>query len=128
MGSDMIWIDYREFARDLAEAQRLPSLRDYIGPEGQENEDKIASYLESAASYSGVGKIVGDLLDPNAPAVLFPGRRTDGLYVWPAELAYYVRKYHVRVPRELADRMASLNWRPPTADEIDWKRLGMGDR
>jgi hypothetical protein len=83
--------------------------------------------LESAPSYCGVGTIVGDVLNPNTPVVLLPGKRTDGVYVWQAELPYYIRKYHLRLPDELVERMASLNWQPPAKQEIDWQGLGLGD-
>jgi|SRR5215469_7062603 len=121
--SELIRIEYRELSANSAGSQSLPSLRDVASAQPQENEEDIARYLETAPAYSGLGKIVGDALDPSANAVLFPGRRTDGLYIWPSELAYYVRKYHIRLPQDLIERMASLNWRPPADDAIDWEKI-----
>ena len=91
--------------------------------EPQENEDKIARYLETAPSYAAAGKIVGDVLNPDEQVVLFPGAKTDGVFSWAAELYYYVRKYHLRVPTEFIEHMALRNWIPPTEDEVDWKAL-----
>jgi len=125
MVPDIIWVEYEEFSKASVESRHLPSLRDNIHAEAQEHEDEIARYLEIAPSYSGMGTIVGDVLNPNAQVILFPGRRTDGVFVWPAELSYYVRRYHLRVPDLLVERMASLNWQPPTEEDIDWQRLGM---
>jgi hypothetical protein len=126
------WISYRELdylephdkPATEAEARRtaseLLSLRDNISAEPQEHEEEIARYLEQAPGYSGMGKVVGDMLDPSVEVILFPGRNTDGCFVWPAELAYYVRRYHLRVPRHFVAHMASLNWWPPAEEEIDW--------
>ena len=123
--SNLISIDYKELATGAADRQNLPSLADNVSPEPQDHESEIARYLETAPSYSAMGKIVGDVLDPNAKAVLFPGSKTDGLYAWPSELAYYVRKYHLRIPKELREHMASRNWLPPKETEVDWKGIGL---
>ena len=120
-----ISITYKELVLGGSPSDGQPtlSLKDYVNSEPQDHEEDIARYLESAPSYCGVGTIVGDVLNPTTHVVLFPGKRTDGIYIWQAELAYYVRKYHLRVPLELVSRMASLNWQPHTEQEIDWKRL-----
>jgi len=120
---EIVSIRFRELSYNSDDSQTLPSLKDYVADLAQDHEEDIARYLEIAPSYSAVGKIVGDVLDPSAKAVLFPGSLTDGYYVWPSELAYYVRKYHVRVPQGLIERMKALNWQPPAKGEIDWKRL-----
>ena len=104
----------------------LLSLKDSVFAERQDHEEEIARYLESAPSYSALGKVVGDVLDPDAKAVLFPGKNTDGVYVWPAELAYYVRKYHIRLPQPLIERMVALSWQPPAEEDIDWENMGLG--
>jgi hypothetical protein len=129
MCANPIWLIYKELVLPGSSPNARPqlSLRDYLSPEPQNHEEEIARYLESAPAYSGVGKIVGDALNPDAPAVLFPGNRTDGLYVWQSELSYYVRKYHLRVPSELIERMSSLNWQPPAEQEIDWQLLHLAD-
>lgn len=122
----IIWLNYRELAHGAKHAEAYPSLRDFVGNEPHADEEKIATYLQTAPNYSAMGKIVGDVLSPDVPAVLFPGRNTDGVYCWPLDLAYYVRKYHIRLPEDFLEHMASRGWIPPGEDEIDWKRLGMG--
>jgi hypothetical protein len=121
--SDLVWIEYKELSHGAEGSENWPSLRDYLSAEPQDHEEDIARYLEIAPGYSGMGHVVGDILDPSAKVVLFPGTRTDGMYVWPNELTYYVRKYHVRVPQGLVKRMASLNWKPPKHDDLDWEKL-----
>ena len=126
--ADLICINYRELSSESADSQNLPSLRDSISAHPQNHEAEIALYLENAPAYSGVGKIVGDVLDTACKAVLFPGTRTDGLYAWPAELPYYVRKYHLRLPQDLIVHMASLDWQPPAERNIDWEKCYQGTK
>lgn len=71
-------------------------------------------------------KGVRDALDPEQNVVLFPGHNTDGTYLWPCELAYYVAKYHVRLPEAFVEHMASKNWMPPDPSEIDFEALYRG--
>lgn len=120
---DIVWLQFKELYYNCNASMTLLSLKECMSDQAQDHEEQIARYLESAPGYSGVGTIVGDELDPSAKVVLFPGRNTDGCYVWPSELVYYVRKYHVRLPQALIDRMKALNWQPPKKEEIDWKKL-----
>jgi hypothetical protein len=120
-------IDYEELWAErcsqpelVEEIPALPKLANCVAPEPQDHEEAIARYLETAPAHSAMGKVVGDALDPNAKVFLFPGSNTDGVFEWPSELAYYVRKYHVRVPQVLIERMVSQSWRPPREEEIDW--------
>jgi len=99
------------------------SLRDAMSDQAQPNEEEIIRYLELAPNYCAVGKVIGDKLNPDERAAVFPGMNTDGIYLWPMELAYYVRKYHVRLPKEFIERMASLNWKPPAKSSINYKEL-----
>src|SRR5665213_1855548 len=122
----IIVIDYREINPEVHKSSVLPSLRDWLSDEPNPNEGDVARYLETAPAYSGVGKTVGDVLDPNAKVVLFPGTRTDGAYLWPSELPYYVRKYHLKLPPDFLERIASLNWRPPAKTAINWENMDEG--
>jgi hypothetical protein len=125
-----IWIDYRELALEngdsLEDARELPSLRDAVCTTAHANEQKVIRYLENGPNYSAMGKVVRDVLDPGNGAMLFPGTNTDGLFLWPLELAYYVRKYHVRLPSAFLERMASRDWQPPSKTEINWESLYAG--
>jgi hypothetical protein len=48
--------------------------------------------------------------------------RTDGDFVWPDVLAYYVEKYGVELPPIFEARMASLGWSAP----VDVDIVGLG--
>jgi hypothetical protein len=125
--SQLIRIMFKEIAEECGNAASdLPSLRDAVATSPQDHEQDIIHYLESAPNYSAMGKVVRDVLDPDSGTILYPAVNTDGLYLWPLELAHYVRKYHVRLPQHFLDRMASLNWKPPPQTAIDYKKLYAG--
>src|SRR4051812_40591769 len=94
----LIRLEYRELVEVCEDRSSLPSLKEHASAVAQDNEAAIIQYLETAPNYSAMGKVTGDVLNPEEKVVLFPGTNTDGLYLWPAELAYYVRRYHVRLP------------------------------
>src|SRR5262249_54299803 len=45
---------------------------------------------------------------------------TDGEWIWPNDLRYYVRVYHCQIPEEFVLHMLSHNWFVPHSDELDW--------
>jgi hypothetical protein len=123
----VIHIDYKELAierGDISDSvSQLPSLRDAVSTHPQKNEDAIIQYLKGAPNYCAMGKVVRDVIDPENKALLYPGTNTDGLYLWPLELAYYVQKYHISLPHRFLERMAGRNWRPPLTAEMNWESL-----
>ena len=54
-----------------------------------------------------------DLLDPRAGNTCQYAVLTDGTWVWPNDLAYYLRTYHVVLPEEFLDHMATCDWTVP---------------
>jgi hypothetical protein len=38
---------------------------------------------------------------------------TDGVWVWPGTLSFYVEKYRVELPPDFIERMAALDWTCP---------------
>ncbi|MFF3453713.1 hypothetical protein ACFYXH_05155 [Streptomyces sp. NPDC002730] len=69
-----------------------------------------AQYLELGEVIVAASQWVDDLLDVDAKRICQYSIRTDGVWVWPSSLAYYVRKYHVKLPTEFLNRMASNDW------------------
>jgi hypothetical protein len=66
-----------------------------------------------------------DALDPTYTRIIDAPRElwTDGVYVWPADLAYYVERYHARLPRSFWYHARDNEWR--IASGIDPTRLSM---
>lgn len=77
-----------------------------------------ARYLDQGEIVVVASQWVDDLLDVDAKRICQYSIRTDGVWVWPSSLAYYVRKYHVKLPAEFLDRMASNYWRVGELEEV----------
>jgi hypothetical protein len=48
---------------------------------------------------------------------------TDGRWVWPNTLVYFVERYAVDLPGEFLDHMAANEWAPPELDQEELARL-----
>ncbi|MET7480947.1 hypothetical protein ABZT17_42390 [Streptomyces sp. NPDC005648] len=74
------------------------------------SEELAARYLEQGEVVVAAMQWVDDLLDADSKNICQYSIRTDGVWVWPDSLAYYVRKYHVQLPVEFLSRMESNDW------------------
>ncbi len=64
----------------------------------------VAQYLRSASVLVATSQRAGDALDISLADVSGISIRTDGLAMWPEDLAYYVETYGVAVPDDLVAR------------------------
>src|SRR5262245_7394725 len=110
---------YREMTDDPDEQQSLPSITEALSQSPQEFEDKVVAYLRNAICLGARGCYVQDALDPSSTAPLVPHLYTDCTYLWRLDTAYYVEKYHLRLPPDFISHMASMNWEPPTKLLVD---------
>jgi hypothetical protein len=114
------------FFRDLpfgeASDQRL---KDSLDRNAAQDAERITSYLRAAPVYATVPGLVSDVLDPEE-RVIGPLRYlTDGEWAWRSDLAYYVERYHCRVPAEFVQHIRGRNWLPPAEEEIDMTTLSL---
>jgi hypothetical protein len=110
---------YRELYPDFSAGKLYPSIKDAISDTAQEHEPEIIAYLRSAVCLGARGGYVNDVLDPSYKEGLPAHTYTDGTYMWRLDLAYYVGKYHLRLPEEFVRHMAARGWRPPTEEEVN---------
>jgi hypothetical protein len=96
-----------------------PLLRDLVSDQPQENEARIVEYLRNGILLVGCPGVVGDVLDSSAGMVASPHILTDTVWAWPGDLAYYVEKYHIALPREFVAHMQASNWSIPDATGVD---------
>lgn len=95
--TNMIYIGRYE---ELNPGKGYPSMKDFMEPEKYPYQDTISSYLRNAESLL--------VSTGNSPKDVFTGdwihvepmANTDGVYAWPIELFYYVRKYNLRLPEK----------------------------
>ena len=126
----------------MCRSQRLylPSLRNLVSDTPRTDETQILSYLGQGVDcglYNDPG-LVYDVLQPGKRIELseyrefLPDARcrhpqlllTDGVWVWPGALVYYVAVYHIPVPQRFLHQAAALDWRiDPAAihrEELNW--------
>lgn len=114
---------FRELTDDPDEKQTLPSITDHLSTSPHECEARVVAYLRNAICLGAKGGYVQDILDSSSSVPLLPHLYTDGTYLWRLDTAYYVEKYHLRLPPDFIDHMASMKWKPPTKEEVDMNSL-----
>ncbi|MBW8485281.1 hypothetical protein [Actinomadura parmotrematis] len=92
--------ELRAFAGQYVQSLRLtfPAIAPGAprGPELPDHErERVLAYLESAPAAHESSAAGSDLLDASRGAVVPAGYRTDGTWVWPASVAYYLRTHGV---------------------------------
>jgi hypothetical protein len=123
-----------------SQRQYLPSLRDRVSDTPQPAESQVLSYLGQGVDcglYNDPGMLY-DVLQPGKRIdmslyrewVPEPRRRhphimlTDGAWVWPGALIYYVVVYHLQLPEAFLQHAAASQWQiEPAAinrEELNW--------
>lgn len=90
-----------------------PSLRAALRDDADPLEPEIVAYLRGGATLATTGRMADDVISSEediAPLAIL----TDGEWMWPADLAYYVETYHVRLPQDFIEHIASQGWEPPS--------------
>lgn len=100
-----------------------PGLAESIRSIAAANEDKIIRYLRLSPTFAASGPMVDDAIDPSNKSVAPLETATDGQWVWPRDLAYYVETYHIELPGDFVSYMQEQDWRPPELSANDLARL-----
>ena len=111
--------DFVELGYDHAGA---PSLIECRGKRRPDHKQQVVEYLGSAVVFIVSPGREDDFFDPEKDAGS-SSVATDGVYVWPRALAYYVEVYDVELPDEFEAHMARNGWIPPT--DIDKLSLAL---
>jgi hypothetical protein len=110
-------VHFREFPFGTADD---PSMREFFSPGPWQMQDNVLAYLRA-------GHVLSVLMGADLPDPFDPGARanpviagkveggatpmTDGTWLWPAGLIYFIEKYNLRVPREFIEHAAATGWR-----------------
>ena len=86
------------------------SLTDSIKTAPQDNEMAIVAYLKTGDTFVVSPCLIYDVIDPKHPVICGLAVRTDGVWEWPSDLAYYVEHYHVNLPAEFLANMKYNYW------------------
>lgn len=91
-----------------------PSLAAARAGAPQPHQDAIAGYLAAGHVYIATPRLAKDVLDGKT-VIGPPSYLTDGTYVWPGDLAYYVRSYNVQLPAAFIEHAFALGFAMPTS-------------
>jgi hypothetical protein len=96
-----------------------PSLREAIGRGDAQFRNDLASYLASGAVLASTAQRVDDVLSNEKLDAGQLAIQTDGRWTWPADLAYYVRKYNVQLPSTFVEQAQASAWKSPDLSPKD---------
>ena len=86
------------------------SIKDFIHKE-KEDTEKISDYLLHGVEIIVSPGTVNDLLDESKGIAGITSLFTDGEWIWPGDLAYYVREYKLQLPKDFIDTMNNNSWK-----------------
>lgn len=89
------------------------------------NEADILSYLRGGTQAFAVPGLASDLLSPNRQVIGAPSVFTDGEWLWPTDLLYYIEHYHIEVPNTFVRRMEEQGWQCPTVANLQELDFGL---
>ncbi len=104
-----------------------PSIKDYINYSyDKDYKDNICNYLETGIPVAICAGTVEDVIDPSSGNAGVPSSYTDGTWIWPGDLVYYVRKYNLKLDEEFTDTMSNNEWTIPIKEEdVDLDNLSV---
>ncbi|MEN0065588.1 MAG: hypothetical protein AAGA48_25835 [Myxococcota bacterium] len=97
-----------------------PSLGDARNETPQPHEARIVAYLREAPVLIEESDNVADVLDPSGEWIGPASIHTDGVWAWPADLAYYVEHYHVNLPTSFVEHLVDRGY---ALGEIDLEAI-----
>lgn len=104
------------FYRELAGGSPTdPSIFD--APRGEHpDREALLEYLQFGELHVGCPGVVRDVYDPSGPPVAAAHELTDGMWVWPVAIAYYVLKYGLLLDEDFVAHARSRGWTPARRD------------
>lgn len=97
-----------------------PSILQFIREKGDIEEERICQYLKSGMVLVACGGVAKDIINPDNGISGVPNVMTDGIWVWPGDLAYYVKKYHLELDKAFIMTMKNNDWHVKELFDIDF--------
>jgi hypothetical protein len=108
------WGWYPELGLELGAASSTTAFAGDVLDQPQDDQRNISRYLLSGSRVLSMrGRSVTDPLSTERSGLNDPDLVTDGVWVWPSVIGYFVYKYNLAVPGEFVDRMRQAQWDPP---------------
>lgn len=99
------------------------SIYDFIREKGDEEEDKICDYLKEGTIVMQSHAKMKDVINHENGTIGHMCLRTDGIWMWPEELAYYVKTYHLKLDDKFIDTMRANDWHIERKLLLDYSKL-----
>ena len=101
-----------------------PSIKECVGKGNKDLINQICKYLESGVTLVTSPGVASDVINPERGEIGTLSALTDGTWLWPGDLAYYVRNYSIELPDEFIQSMVNNNWSVPIKiEDIDIETL-----
>ena len=100
------------FYKEMPHAENTdPSILDCIHKADYSDETaQICSYLKNGTIYIACCGVCYDVIDQEKGVAGVPSLLTDGVWIWPGDLAYYVENYNLNLPANFIDHMKANRW------------------
>lgn len=99
---------YKEMAQGREKDQ---SIFESIHKEKACNIEKICDYLNQGIAFIISPGSLQDVIQPENGISGVATSYTDGEWLWPGDLSYYVRKYALKLPEEFVETMQKNEWK-----------------
>lgn len=100
------------FYREMSYAEETdPSIHGFIGKADPEEINNICAYLDSGIVLVVCCGTSTDVIKPENGIAGIPSVMTDGTWVWPGDLSYYVKNYRLALDSEFISDMRNHNWK-----------------
>ena len=109
------------------ESPEEPSIRDSVSASPTEFDGRIVEYLRRGTLFVACPAVATDVLSDAEEPIGSPHLVTDGVWAWRADLAFYVDRYHLRLPLAFVAHMEANNWAPPPRVDVSALELGPPD-
>lgn len=86
------------------------SIMDYIN-KANKDVDRISNYLREGIEVIVSPGVVNDIINDNKGIAGTSSLYTDGEWIWPGDLAYYVKEYKLKLPDEFIESMNRNSWK-----------------
>ncbi|WP_157982559.1 hypothetical protein [Nocardiopsis sp. FIRDI 009] len=109
---------FRELSRGDGGGENLKS---HASKGDESRKEQIAEYLDRGSVVAAATRVLFDVLDEECPAICSLSVLTDGVWLWPSDLSYYVRECNVRLPGRFVRHAEATGWVPmiPGEEELD---------
>jgi hypothetical protein len=98
------------------------SLHESITSTALSFEEQLISYLRTASVLAATPSVALDIVDPSRITDP-PHLMTDGVWLWPLDLASYVERYHLTLPPDFIEHLRLQDWKPRELNVDDLSRI-----